>query len=57
MTSDDIITLGTASATDHIKGVLGSISNFSETKLTMVGYDPEQLFFTQADYTVNWDQF
>ena len=55
MSPEQFITTSLLSGTDMCKTVLGNVSNFSENKLTMNGYTPSTLYYTQTDNTVLWD--
>lgn len=49
------LTMATVTGSDMIKSVLGTPSIFVEDKLTIDGYSPSPLYFTQTDYTMSWD--
>lgn len=49
------LNMGVATGSDIIKTVLGNPSIFAEDKLTIKGYSPSSLYFTQTDYTMSWD--
>lgn len=55
MTPDTFITMSTLSGTDMCKSVLGSVTSFSEEKLSLTGYTPSTLYYTQTDNTLLWD--
>lgn len=55
MSPDSFITMSTLSGTDMCRAVLGSISTFSEDKLSLTGYTPSTLYYTQTDPTLLWD--
>lgn len=55
MTPDVFLSTATATGSDIIKTVLGSPSYFVENKLTLDGYVPSSLYYTQLDYTTSWD--
>lgn len=55
MTPDMFINLGLASGSDITKVVLGKTSSFVEDSLSMPGYIPYTLYYTQTDNTLTWD--
>ena len=55
MTPDTFLTMSTLSGTNMCKSVLGSVTSFSEDKLSMTGYSPSTLYYTQTDNTLMWD--
>ena len=55
LSPEQFITTSLLSGTDMCKTVLGSVTNFSENKLTMRGYHPSTLYYTQTDNTILWD--
>lgn len=44
-----------ASGLDHCKVTLGCTTSFVDNALTLNGYSPSSLYFTDTDYTLTWD--
>jgi hypothetical protein len=55
MTPDMVINLSLASGTEIAKTILSKPSTFTEDMLTMEGYTPSTLYYTQTDPTLLWD--
>lgn len=55
MTPDQFLSIALASGTEMIKQTLGCATSFVDTKLTMEGYTPSTLYYTQIDPTLLWD--
>ena len=55
LTWDSFRTLALATGIDHCKVALGSPSTFVSNALTLDGYTPSSLYFTDTDYTLTWD--
>ena len=55
LTWDHYRTLALATGIDHCKVALGGPSAFVSNALTLDGYTPSSLYFTDTDYTLTWD--
>lgn len=55
LTPETIINTSLATGSDVIKAVLSKPSTFVEDSLTIKGYTPNNLYYTQTDNTLTWD--
>lgn len=52
LSPEQFLTLATISGSDQLKVSLGSVNNFVDTKLSVEGYIPYPLYYTQTDPTL-----
>lgn len=54
-TPDSFLTMALSVGSDHVKGSLCRVPSYVETKLTLDGFRPSPLHYTQMDYSLIWD--
>ena len=55
MTPEVFLAMGTSTGLDQVKRVLGSVSSYVDTKLSLPGYEPARLHYSTNDFDYSWD--
>lgn len=56
MSPEAFLSMATTTGHDQLKSVLGSVTTFVDSQLSMDGYEPYQLFYTQMDYSLTFTE-
>lgn len=55
MNPESFLIVSTAVGSDQLKAILGAVPGYVDSKLSIDGYVPLQLHYTQTDYSLAWD--